>query len=139
MNPREARRPGRPKTSPHPRGEQLRRAKRAQRERDRKAGLVLCQLKMRAATAERLRNALAVPTFEARLDAYLAEAIVDARDYPDLQLLMWNRADRYLLDRDAFALYERNWRFVDRKRLAPRELALIRRLAAKYGNDVLNV
>ena len=86
MNPREARRPGRPRTSPHPRREQLRRAKRAQRERDRKAGLVLCQLKMRAATAARLRNALAVPTFEERLDAYLAEAIVDARNLLDQSL-----------------------------------------------------
>jgi hypothetical protein len=139
MNPREARRPGRPRTSPHPRREQLRRAKRAQRERDRKAGLVLCQLKMRAATVARLRSALAVPTFEEQLDVYLAEAIVDARKYPNLQLLMWNRADRHLTDRDAFGLYERNWRFVDHKRLDPQELALIRRLAAKYGNDVLNV
>jgi hypothetical protein len=139
MNPREARSPGRPRTSPHPRGEQLRRAKRAQRERDRKAGLVLCQLKMRATTAARLRNALAVPMFEAQLDAYLAEAVVDARQYPNLQLLMWNRADRYLADRDAFSLYERNWRFVDRKRLEPQELALIRRLSAKYGGDLLNV
>jgi hypothetical protein len=139
MNPREARRPGRPRTNPHPRREQLRRAKRAQRKRDRRAGLVLCQLKMRAATAARLRNALAVPAFEEQLDAYLAEAIVDARKYPNLQLLMWNRADRYLTGRDAFGLYERNWRFVDRKHLDPQEHDLIRRLAAKYGNGVLNV
>ena len=139
MNVPTFRRPGRPRTSPHPRNEQLRRAKRAQRERDREAGLVLCQVKMRAATAERLRNALAIPAFEDQLDAFLRETIVDARHFPNLQLLMWNRADFLLTDRDAFGLYERNWRFVDRKRLTRQELALIRRLAAKYGNGVLNV
>ena len=133
------RRPGRPRTSPHPRSEQLRRAKRAQRKRDREAGMVLCQLKMGAATAERLRNALAIPTFEDQLDAFLRETILDARRFPNLQLLMWNRADPFLTDRDAFGLYERNWRFVDRNRLTRHELALIQRLAAKYGNGVLNV
>jgi hypothetical protein len=134
-----ARRPGRPRTNPHSRSEQLRRAKRAQRERDRRAGLVLCQLKMRAATAERLRNALVVPGFEAQLEAFLGEAVVDVRSHPNLQLLMWNRRDRFLSDRDAFRLYERNWRFVDRKHLDGQEAALIGRLAEKYGNGVLNV
>jgi hypothetical protein len=79
-----------------------------------------------------------VPAFEEQLDAFLGEAIVDAREYPNPQLLMWNRADRLLTDRDAFSLYERNWRFVDRKHLGREELALVRRLAAKYGNGVLN-
>lgn len=133
------RRRGRPRTNPLPRSEQLRRAKRAQRERDRRAGLVLCQLKMRSATSERLRNALAIPGFEEQLDGFLADAIIDARQYPNLQLLMWNRADRFLSDRDAFGLYEHYWRFVDRKRLDRKELDLIRRLATKYGNGVLNV
>ena len=82
------RRPGRPATSPHPRAEQLRRAKRAQRERDREAGMVLCQIKIRAATAAHLRNALAVPSFEDHLDAFLRETILDARRFPNLQLLM---------------------------------------------------
>ena len=139
MNVPKFRRPGRPRTSPLPRNEQLRLAKRAQRDRDREAGMVLCQMKMRAATAEHLRNALAIPTFEDQLDAFLRETILDARRFPNLQLLMWNRADFLLTDRDAFGLYERNWRFVDRKRLTRQELALIRRLAAKYGNGVLNV
>lgn len=40
---------------------------------------------------------------------------------------------------EAFALYERNWRFVDTGRLAAREMRLIRDLAAAYGNGVLLV
>ena len=130
-------RPGRPRISPLPRAEQLRAAKRAQRERDRDAGFVLCQLKLRSQLAARLRNAFATPGFEEELEAFLDEAIIDAREYPNLELLCWNR-DRFLTSRDAFGLYERNWRFVDIKKLGDRERALIERLAAKYGNGVLN-
>ncbi|OGA65669.1 MAG: hypothetical protein A3G81_05255 [Betaproteobacteria bacterium RIFCSPLOWO2_12_FULL_65_14] len=69
----------------------------------------------------------------------MKDAIVDVRDYPNLQLLCWNRADRWLVDRDAFGLYEGDWRFVDTKNLSDSERSLIERLAAKYGNGVLNV
>ena len=132
-------RPGRPRISPLPRTEQLRRAKRAQRERDRKAGFVLRQFKLKKPVAERLRRALAIPGFDAELGEFLKDAIVDVRDYPNLQLLCWNRADRWLVDRDAFGLYEGDWRFVDTKNLSDSERSLIERLAAKYGNGVLNV
>nr|WP_245487052.1 hypothetical protein [Rhizobium leguminosarum] len=40
---------------------------------------------------------------------------------------------------EAFALYERNWRFVDTGRLTEREMQLIRELAAAFGNGVLLV
>jgi len=132
-------RPGRPKSNPLPRDEQLRRAKRAQRARDRNAGLVLCQLKLQAQTAESLRDALGVPGFEELLRGFLEEAVVDVRRFPNLQLLCWNRAGPFVTERDAFALYERNWRFVDTKRMDETERLLIERLAAKYGNGVLNV
>ncbi len=131
--------PGRPRINPLPRAEQLRRAKRAQRERDRSAGLVLCQLKLGKRTAERLRHALAIPGFEVALADFLEEELVDVRDYPNLRLLCWNRAERFLTGRDAFGLYERNWRFVDRAGLDDRERGLIERLAAAYGNGLLNV
>jgi len=133
------RRPGRPRVSRLPRAEQLRRAKREQRERDRKAGFVLCQFKLKRPVAERLRRALAIPGFDAALGGFLDEAIVDAREYPNLRLLCWNRADPWLAERDAFGLYEGNWRFVDAANLSGRERGLIDRLAAKYGNGVLNV
>ncbi len=133
------RRPGRPRVNPLPRSEQLRLAKRAQRERDRHAGLVLSQFKLRARTAERMRQALAIPGFEAELGTLLDEAIIEVRRYPNLGLLCWNRAGPFLTARDAFALYERNWRFVDTRNLGDKERELIDRLARKYGNGVLNV
>ncbi|OFZ71735.1 MAG: hypothetical protein A2W04_09155 [Betaproteobacteria bacterium RBG_16_64_9] len=64
---------------------------------------------------------------------------MDVRRFPNLQLLCWNRAGPFVTERDAFALYERNWRFVDTKRMDETERLLIERLAAKYGNGVLNV
>jgi hypothetical protein len=120
------------------RREQLRDAKRAQRARDREAGLALCQLKLRPATAAALRRAVAVPGFEDRLAEFLSRELVDAAAFPNLRLLCWNRADRLMTARDAFALYERNWRFVDQRALEPHERALIERLAREYGNGVIN-
>jgi hypothetical protein len=121
------------------RREQLRLAKRAQRDRDREAGLVLCQLKLRPATAERLRRALAVSGFEDTLARFLDTALVDVQAYPNLHLLCWNRAERFIPAADAFALYERNWRFVDAKTLQPDERELIERLTRTHGGGLLNV
>jgi hypothetical protein len=139
MNRERARRPGRPRTSPHSRREQLRLAKRAQRRRERAAGLTAVHLKLGAADAERLRAAMALPGFARRLRELLEEALIEVAAYKNLHALCWNRRDRYLSDEEAFRLYERNWRFVDRRHLQPAERALIERLAARYGNGVLNV
>lgn len=120
------------------RREQLRRAKRAQRARDRAAGLVLCQFKLRPATTEKLRAALAVPGVEDALARFLDEIMVDTDAHPTLKLLCWNRADRFLPAAEAFALYERNWRFVDEAALEPHERALIERLKQTHGKGLLN-
>ena len=69
-------RPGRPKTNPKPRLEQLRIAKRTQRRRDRDAGLTLCQVKLPEKAARRLRHALAIPGFDAELHQFLDDAVV---------------------------------------------------------------
>ena len=59
-------------------------------------------------------------------------------EFPQLQALAWNRdAARPIPAEEAFALYERNWRFVDQKRLTPREKQLIRKLADKFGHGIL--
>ena len=129
--------PGRPRTNPLPRAEQLRIAKRAQRERDRNAGLVLCQVKLGKRIAERLRSAMTAPGFETEFEAFLEQSVIDARRYPNLLLLCWNRAGRFLTDRDAFGLYERNWRLVDPRNLGQAERALIDRLAGEYCNGVV--
>jgi len=117
----------------------LRLAKRSQRQRDRDAGLVLCQIKLPQPTAQRLRRALAIPGFDAQLEQFLGEAVIEAGRFPNLKLLCWNRAGPLLTERDAFGLYERNWRFVDTARMPADERALIHRLADKYGHGVLNV
>lgn len=129
---------GRPRTNPLPRNEQLRLAKRAQRARERAAGLALCQIKLSKPTSERLRCAMMLPGFEGELVRFLEEALVDVRQYPELALLCWNRSDRFVPAREALALYERNWRFVDQARLTARERTLIDGLAQRFGNGVLN-
>lgn len=59
--------------------------------------------------------------------------------YPQLALLAWNRVVREITGEEAFALYERNWRFVDVGTLTATETALIDRLTEQYGHGVLNV
>lgn len=59
-------------------------------------------------------------------------------EFPQLQALLWNRdAVRPISAEEAFALYERNWRFVDQARLTEREKLLIRNLADEFGHGVL--
>jgi hypothetical protein len=132
-------RPGRPKTNPLSRSEQLRLAKRAQRARERDAGMIVVPLKLSGRDAERVRVAMARPEFVHRLRGLLDEALLEIAAYENLSTLCWNRHDRYLGAEEAFRLYERNWRFVDTRRMKAAERALIKRLAARYGNGVLNV
>ena len=138
-NPEMTRKPGRPKVNLLPRAEQMRVAKQAQRQRDHAAGLALCQVKLRKEVAVRLRQALAIPGFDAELEKFLAEAVVEVAKYPNLKLIAWNRVDPLLTARDAFCLYERNWKFVDTKNMDAAERELIRRLTETWGRGVMNV
>lgn len=141
MNPLPALRPGRPKTSALTRLEQVRAAKRAQRTRERVAGIKTVPIKLCARDAERLRVALRQPEFNARIAAFLDDAVIEVAAHENLALLCWNRNRRiaFIDAEDAFRLYERNWRLVDQRRMTPAERQLIKRLAARYGNGVLNV
>ena len=61
-------------------------------------------------------------------------------DYPQLQLIAWNRRQDDLIEEDeALALYERNWGYVDPAALTDKEKQLIDRLVIQYGNGVLHV
>ena len=131
-------RPGRPRTSKLTRAEQLRHAKRAQRDRDRAAGVVQVQLKLPRPVAAKLLVTTRIPGFAQALDAFLDELVVRLADYPALSDLAWNRTDEYLPAREAFGLYERNWRFVEPGRLDERERALIERLAQRFGAGVIH-
>lgn len=129
---------GRPRTNTLPRREQLRIAKRAQRERQRRSDLVEVQLKLPKNTAEKLRVARRAPNFVERFDAALEGFVVCLADYPQLGDLAWNRVDRFIAVEEAFQLYERNWRFIDTARLDERERQLIERLKASCGNGEIN-
>jgi hypothetical protein len=61
-------------------------------------------------------------------------------DYPQLQLIAWNRSvDALIEEEEAFALYERNWRYVDEAALLPHERQLIAHLTQAFGHGVMNV
>lgn len=60
--------------------------------------------------------------------------------YPQLRELAWNRrADDTITERDALALYERNWRYVDEDRMPADERAFLDRLIDQHGGGVLHV
>lgn len=129
---------GRPRVSRLTRAEQLRAAKRAQRDRERAAGLAAVELRLPKDQATKLRLAATDPEFRAALARLLDEAILDLERWPMLRDLAWNRADRLIPSEEALGLYERNWRFVDTTRLQPDEAALIERLKARHGRGLLN-
>ena len=130
---------GRPRISPLTRAEQLRAAKRAQRQRERRAGLTTVELRLPASQAERLRAAVNAPRFNPALDQFLQDMILDIDQWPGLRELAWNRADRWIPAEEALALYERNWRFVDPQQLTQAESELIDRLKHQFGGGMLNV
>ena len=61
-------------------------------------------------------------------------------DYPQLKKLAWQLDDVVALTpKEALALYERNWRHVDRDALTEDETTLIRRLVDAFGGERLLV
>lgn len=129
---------GRPRTNPLPRREQLRLAKRAQRHREREADVADVQLKLPKRVAVKLATARNSGDFVDQLEAALDRLLVNVADYPELRDIAWNRRDTLIPAREAFQLYERNWRFVDPARLTQEERQLIERLKGEYGNGELN-
>jgi hypothetical protein len=130
---------GRPRINPRPRAEQLRLAKRAQRARDRGIGLETVALKLPREHAGPLRLIARLPEFQNELKDFLGERVVRVTDYPMLRDLLWTGRRRELLPaREAFNLYERNWRFVNPAELTTDERALIERLLRRYGGGLLH-
>jgi len=61
-------------------------------------------------------------------------------DYPQLRLIAWNRRDDApIAEEEAFALYERNWHYIDQSSLSADERQLIEHLVRAFGNGVMNV
>src|SRR5258706_107458 len=61
--------------------------------------------------------------------------------YPQLKQIAWHLGPEatVLNPEEAFALYERNWRHVDREAMSPRERALVKELTATIGKGVFLV
>lgn len=67
-----------------------------------------------------------------------ADTVILPADFPELSLLLWNRdVSTPIAAREAFAIYERNWRFVDAARLTGKERVLIDSLIRVFGNGVM--
>ncbi len=128
-----------PVQSKERRRDQLRTAKREQRSRQKRSGLVDCQVVVPRAVAEVLREAAKRPEILERLRAWLAAEVVEIAAWPQLRELCWSRHDRWISGAEALAIYERNWRFVSQVSLTEAEARLIRDLAGRHGNGVLNV
>ncbi len=62
--------------------------------------------------------------------------LVDRALFPELDLILWDRADRLIDEQDAFLKYEQRWRFIDQARLTTKECQLIERLTQTYGNGL---
>lgn len=65
--------------------------------------------------------------------------MIQIEKYPQLRLIAWNRPTGEVSEQEAFAIYERNWRFIDAGSLTEEERQLIERLKADYGNGVMHV
>jgi transcriptional regulator with XRE-family HTH domain len=89
-------------------------------------------LEAKLATARRAQG------FREQLVQLVDEYVVRIADYPELRHLAWSHHEEYLSAPEAFALYERNWRYVDRDRLEPREAELIRSLTERFGGGIFN-
>jgi len=60
------------------------------------------------------------------------------RNYPELQLLCWNRTDQRISREDAFSLYESQWHFIAHDHMTPDESALVQALAKQFGKGLIN-
>lgn len=120
------------------RREQLRAAKRRQRQREREAGQAVHQVKLPTALCDRLKAGMKDAHFVERFAAFLQHELVRVDDYPGLKLLCWNLHVQYVTREDAFKLYERNWRLFDEHGLDTHERALLRELKDEFGRGFIN-
>ena len=64
---------------------------------------------------------------------------IDVEDAPLLRSLLWTGQERARIPaREAFQLYERNWRFIRRTPMTVKERKLVDRLAKVYGAGLIN-
>ena len=67
-----------------------------------------------------------------------SQGMVRVDEFPNLELLCWNIKAPCVTRRNAFALYERNWRLLDLASAPEHERALIDDLAREFGRGLIN-
>lgn len=116
---------------------QLRTAKQAQRKRERAQGLVHLQLALPAGLAVKLRLLQSKNALLPALEHFVDDLVVRVADYPALKQVSWGLHDEYITAREAFALYERNWKHLDRPHMEPHEEALLKTLTQRFGAGII--
>ncbi len=116
---------------------QLRSAKKRQRDRDKADGFCLYQIKLRTRLVEKLKAGMKDETFVANLFDFVDKEIVDVRNYPTLKLLCWNRDQSFVTRKEAFQVYEGNWRHVDESKMDQGEHNLLATLKNEFGQGVI--
>lgn len=61
---------------------------------------------------------------------------IDRKSYPELDLILWDRAETFIPAADAFSAYEKRWRYVNQENLIPAERILIDELTRVLGNGL---
>ena len=117
---------------------QLRSAKKRQRDREKADGYGLYQIKLPTGLIEKLKAGMKDENFVSRLYEFIDAEIIDVRDYPTLKLLCWNRGQPLLTRKQAFQIYEGNWRHVDESKMDQGELNLLATLKTELGQGVIN-
>jgi transcriptional regulator with XRE-family HTH domain len=80
------------------------------------------------------------PDTPATRSANATPQTITLRDFPQLRLLAWQRADTHTVSpEEALSLYERNWRHVQQAALPAHEKALLAQLIATVGKGRLLV
>lgn len=65
--------------------------------------------------------------------------LINRKEYPELNIILWDMADTYIDPEVAFRMYERKWRHVDEKRLTEKEKNLIAELTRTVGQGYMLV
>lgn len=64
------------------------------------------------------------------------EHLVDRKAYPELDGILWDRTDRYIEMADAYAAYERRWRYVNAQCMSASEAQLLSALIRDIGKGM---
>ena len=62
--------------------------------------------------------------------------LIDRKNYPELDLLLWDYVPQLVTRERAFMTYEHKWEYVDKAKLTDREKKLIDLLTKEYGKGI---